>query len=202
MAAPTINNTLASEVSNSYVDVPYADDFWAQDYRSSYSTQWSGLSATQKINLLIKACKVIETARYCIPVTLPEYALHYDRRTGKVLSLNLTRQPVKYYFYQRLQFPRNLDVYFQNPPVGFTLGQIYLPEDVLIAQCEQALYLLNFDESAMASQIQGISMEKTALGKGNLDVTTEYTNRPSMFSPSAMELLRPYMVGGGKIQRA
>lgn len=200
--ALTLNATLAQETSNSYCDQNFADDYWANHFDSVKSAAWDALSDDNKTQLLIRATRVLESARYVIPVTLPEYALHYDRHTGVVQSLNLTRQPVKWFYYQKLQFPRNLDVYYMNPPQGVALGSIYVPEDVMIAECEQAIYLRNFDETAMANRLQGVTMEKVALGKQQIDTTQQYSVSGSMFAPMAFEMMSPYMIRGGKMQRA
>lgn len=192
----------ASELSNTYCTAAFADDYWANDYRSANVSQWAALANPAKTNLLIQACKVIETARFTVPVTLPEYAMHYDRRTRMVLSLNLTRTPVKFYYYQRLQFPRNLDIYYLTPPTGAALGDLYIPEDVLIAQCEQAMYLLNLDQTALATRMQGVLTNKVVLGNNAVGLTQEYSTVGSMFAPMALEMLRPYMFKGGKMQRA
>lgn len=192
----------ASEISNSYTTVAFANAYWANDYRSANVAQWAALANSAKTNLMIQACKVIETARFTVPVTLPQYAMHYDRRTHLVLSLNLTRTPVKFYYYQRLQFPRNLDVYYLTPPTGAALGDLYIPEDILIAQCEQAMYMLNLDQTALANRIQGVVTNKVVLGNNAVGLTQEYTTIGSMFSPMALEIVRPYMFNGGKMQRA
>lgn len=191
-----------SEISNSYCTKAFADSYWANDYRSANVAQWAALADSAKTNLLIQACKVIETARFTIPVALPDYAMHYDRRTRLVLSLNLTRTPVKFYYYQRLQFPRNLDVYYLSPPTGASLGDLYIPEDVLIAQCEQAIYLMNLDQTALSNRMQGVLTNKIVLGNNAVGITQEYATTGSMFAPMALEMLRPYMFKGGKMQRA
>lgn len=201
--AVTLITDLASEVANSYCDADFADAYWANDYRTAKVALWTALTADQKAKLLVRACAVIETMRFVIPYSLPEYALHYNRRTRTILDMNLSRDPVKYFYYQKLQFPRNLDVYFQNPPAGSVLGDLYIPEDIKNAQCEQAGYLLSFDESQLASRMQGVSMEKTSIGKGQVDVTVEYAGGlGTTMSPVALDYCRPYLVRGGKMQRA
>jgi hypothetical protein len=117
--------------------------------------------------------------------------------------MQLGRDPVKFFYYQRLQFPRNLDVYYQNPPVGAKLGDLYIPEDIMLAQCEQAGYLIGFDDSQLSSRMQGVSLETVSLGKGQVASTTEYSGvSGSSLAPAAVEYLKPYAVGGGKLQRA
>jgi hypothetical protein len=197
----TIDTTLGGEFSNSYVDLTYADDYWENHYSSVKAAQWAALSDEQKSQLLIRACRVLETARFTIPVTLPEYAIHYDRTTGKVLDLNLTTQPVKFYYSQRLQFPRNLDFVKMGPNGDLNLGDLYIPSEVQIAQVEQAMYMLNLDDGAIANRIQGITMDKFSVGKGQVDATQEYAVTGSMFAPLTLEMLRPLMVRGGRLQR-
>jgi hypothetical protein len=196
--AITLDTTLGGELSNSYVDLDYADDYWGNHFSSVKAAQWAALNDDQKTQLLVRACSILETARYTYTNTLPQYSIHYDRRTGKVLDMNLTRDPVKFYYYQRLQFPRNLDVHFISQPAGAQ----YIPEAVLIAQCEQAIYLLNVDETAMANRLQGITLDKVNIGSGAIESTQEYAVTGSMFAPMAFEMLRPYMVKSGKVRRS
>lgn len=199
--------TLAGELSNSYCDVAFADDYWTNHFSATKAAQWAALSATQKVRLLIQACKIIEGVRFTVPITLPDYALHYDRRTGKVLDINLTRNPVKYFYYQKLQFPRNLDVYYETVPTDSQenalahLGDIYMREEPQIAQCEQAIYTLNFDETSYSNRLQGITLDTLGLGRQQLAQTQEYGTTGSMLAPMAAEILRPLMVKGGRLQR-
>lgn len=197
--------TLGGELSNSYCDAPtFADDYWANHFSSVKAALWAALSDDQKSQLLIQACRVIETARYTYSNTLPQYSIHYDRRTGKIMDMNLTRDPVKYYYYQKLQFPRNLDIHYLAPQPGeaaYTVGSLYIPEDIMMAQCEQAVYMTTLDESALSNRIQGITMEKFGVGKGQIDSTQEYTSGGSMFSPMAFEIMRPYIIKSAKVVR-
>lgn len=201
--AVTLDNNLGSEVANSYVDIAYAVDYWANHFDSVKSAQWAALTANQQTYLLVRGCAVLETARYTYLNTLPQYSLHYDRRTGKVLDMNLTRDPVKYYYYQQLQFPRNLDVHYLEAQNGedYQVGDIYIPEPVMIAQCEQSMFLLNFDESAYANRMQGVILEKVSIGRGQIESTQEYSTKGSMFAPVALEMLKPYMLFGAKLRR-
>lgn len=206
----TLVPDLGLEISNSYCSLQYASDYWASDYRSGLSAKWAALTSDQQTKALIAACYSIERLRFVIPQALPAYALHYDRRTRKVLSLNLTRQPVKFYYYQRLQFPRNLDVYYLNlpgdvtPPANWAIGNLYIPEPILIAQCEQAMYLLDFDESDLAAQLQGVSLSTISLGKGEIEVTKQFTGsgRGVNLSPTAIGYLSEFVVKNGALLRA
>jgi hypothetical protein len=194
----TLDSALSLETSNSYCTAAYALDYWANHFDTVKSAQYAALTDTQQQKLLARACQVIEGLRFTIPITLPEYAIHYDRHTGKVLDLSLTRQPVKYFYYQRLQFPRNLDVYYFTEPVG----TIYMRPELKDAQCEQAMYLLNFDESALANRTMGITMEKVGVGKQAVDITQEYGAAGSSMSPIAYEFVRSLVVKGGRMQRS
>jgi hypothetical protein len=199
--ALALDTTKSGETSNSYCDQSYADDYWANHYSLTKSAQWGNLSDGQKTTALIQATRVLESVRFTYKVGLPDYALHYDRHTGQVLDLNLTRDPVKYFYYQRLQFPRNLDIYYEQSTPGLN-GQTYIRDEVMQAQCEQAMYLLNFDETATANRMQGITLDRIGLGKGQMDATQEYATSGTALAPMAYELLRDLMVRGGKLERA
>jgi len=191
----TIDNTISGEFANSYVDTSYADDYWRMHFSTIKAEQWAALSDDQKTILLVNACGITETARYTVSVELPSYALHYDSKTQLVRSFNTSRTPVKYAYNQNLQFPRNFDV-------STTTGDTYIPDSAMRAQCEQALYLLTLDESGMASRLQGVVRDQMSIGKGQISVSQEYAAAGSMFSPIALEILRPYMVKGGRTLRA
>jgi DnaT-like ssDNA binding protein len=201
--SPTVEGvldcTLSLETSNSYCNTEYCDGYWADHFDTTKAAQWAALSDAQKQRLLIRACATLDTLRFTVPHTLPEYALTYNRRTRTVMDMNLTRDPVKYYYYQKLQFPRNLDVYVETGPYGTT----YIPDNVLDAQCEQALYTLNFDESAIASRMQGITMEKLGLGKQAVEITQEFgSGIGTALSPTAYDFVRSLVVRGGRMQRS
>lgn len=197
----TLDSTIAGETSNSYCTLEYANNYWAGHYNSSLSDQWAALTDTQKIMLLIQACRVIERVRFVYPQALPHYALQYDRRTRKVVNLNLTRDPVKYYYYQKLQFPRNIDIYYLQPPPGVPIGSLYIREEPMQAQCEQAMYILNLDTTALSNKLQGISLDTFGLGKQQIEQTQQYGGVGSMLSPIAVEILSGLMVRDGKMRR-
>lgn len=189
-----IDNTSQGIYSNSYVDVAYCDNYFLNHYSATKAAQWAALTETQKITLLIAACRTIETARFTLRIPTSEFNLHYDYRTRTVLNLSLYTDPIKYYYYQRLQFPRNLDI-------DVITGQLYIPEPILNAQCEQAIYTLNFDESALASRMQGIVNDTVSIGKGQIHLNQEYVGQGSAFAPMAAEMCRTYFVLGQKMRR-
>lgn len=192
--ALTLNNTLKDVYANSYVDVTYCDAYWAGHFSATKVAQWANLSTQQKTTLLIAACRTIDSARYTLKIPTSEFNIHYDYRTRTVLNLSLYTDPIKYYYYQRLQFPRNLDV-------DTITGLVYIPEPILMAQCEQAIYTLNFDESALAARMQGVVNDTIGIGKGQIHLNQEYVGQGSAFAPMAMEMLRPYFVAGQKMRR-
>ncbi len=184
--ALTLNTTLTDPYANSYVDVAYCDDYWAAHYSVTKATQWAGLSTAQKESLLIRACRVIETARFTTqadPRTFPR--MEYSRRTRTVITWEDRVTATRYLYTQSLQFPRNLDV-------DLTDGHLFIPEPIQMAQCEQAVYSLNFDETAISNRLQGISADATYVGSIHLRQT--YDQGGSQFAPMALDMCRPFFI--------
>lgn len=204
MGAQTINSTLMSEIANSYIDKAYADAYWLNDYRTKNAAQWAALSDAQKTGLLIDACAIIERIRFTLPESRRDYVLFYDRRTQLTRMIDRNFQPFKYLFSQRLQFPRNLDIYVMDAPSPELLGQTYIRQEVMDAQCEQAMYLLNFDDSIYAARLQGVVKDSVGIGKGSITSDQEYAlgSSISMVAPRAFEKLSALMVVGGRLGRA
>lgn len=204
MASQDLNNTITSEIANSYVDLPTAAAYWASDYRTALSAQWAALTSAQQTGLLIDATRIIETIQFTLPNDVRDYVLYYDRRSRLTRLIDRNQQPFKFYYNQKLQFPRNLDVYVLNPPTPELMGAIYVPEDVMEAQCEQAMFLLNFDDTTYASRLMGVVKEQVGVGKGAVTNTEEYNHTGSltMLAPRAIEKLKPYMIKGGRRQRS
>ncbi len=184
---PTINSTIGGEYANSYLDVSFADDYFLSHWDSIKSAAWDLLDDSQKQQLLILACSVIETARFTNPSSRETPGLYYDSSTNKVLSLDPKTEPVRYYSYQALQFPRNLDR-------DMTTGALYIPEKVKMAQCEQAIYLNSYDPSAMANRLQGVVQDRVSLGSGQVTVSQQYVAEGSSFAPLALEYVRPFLI--------
>jgi hypothetical protein len=193
--ALTIDATLGTFTSNSYVDLAYADDYWANHFNATKVAQWLALTDEQKTTLLISGTRVIDTLRFTNRTTRADYSMRYNRLTGTVIDMSyLWREPVKWYYYQKLQFPRNLDVDPSN-------GSLYIPEPIKMAQCEQAMYLLNFDDTAMANRMQGVVLDTMSVGRGQIDITQEYASTGSAFAPMALEFVRPFLVKNAKAKR-
>lgn len=197
--ALTLDDTMAGTSANSYVDITYADDYFSGHYNTTLASQWSAFTDAQKTTLLLHACRVIETARFTLNVSVSEYQLHYDRITGQVLDISMNLQPVKYYYYQKLQFPRNIDL---TPPTPGNAGTLYIPEAILQAQCEQAIYLANLDQTAMATRLQGVTQETTSVGRNQIHISQTFSSEFSMYAPMALELISPYLIRGTHMRRA
>lgn len=188
--ALTLDNTIAGELSNSYVDVAYTDAYFDADnvFNPLQADTWAALSDNAKIKALIKACSVIETLRFT-------YRYGPDRPRFSWLPVTYpisgTDGPFRYDTYQALQFPRNQD--FDSN------GDLYIPEDVKMAQCEQAMYLISADKSAIETRLLGVTMERVSVGQ--IQATQEFAGSGAIpLSPDAYELLVKYVVGKGNMR--
>lgn len=193
--AITLDTTLNGTKSNSYCTVAYADDYFFNHWDTVKAAAWDALGFPQKTYLLVMACRLIETVKYTNQITIDEFQLFYDRRSGMILELDQTKEPVKYTYIQKLQFPRNLDR-------DYITGVVYIPEEIMMAQCEQAIYLTTYDETAVANRTKGIVNDTVGLGNGDLHLNQEYVSDGSAFAPMALEFVRPYMIkSGSKLRR-
>jgi hypothetical protein len=189
-----LDNTLSGETSNSYVDVAYCDAYWQQHYSTVRSALWAGLASDKKVLALIQACRTLESIRFTLPYSEHSKAhWYYNRSSARLIEHIDRKHPIKHLENQMLQFPRNIDMELET-------GDFYIPEAVMMAQCEQAVYLLSVDESAVENQIHGISQDSTAIGPISLKQT--YTGSGRLLAPVARELLSPYFVRNTKLGRA
>lgn len=192
----TFDASLSGQYSNSYCDLNFATTYFANHYIATSNTAWAALEPLQQQQLLIAACRIIETARFTNYVRPSDYQYMYDYTTGQVRQLADNAEPVRYLNIQSLQFPRNLDI-------DEASGASFIPVSIKLAQCEQAIYLLSYDGSAIAARMQGISSEAVSLGKGQIHSSVQYTGEGSAFSPMALEYCRPYFLkGGARMRRA
>lgn len=188
-----LDNTLATATANSYVDVTFADDYWANHWSAVKAAQWAALTTQQKTALLIQSCAVLEQIRFTVPVRLLDsYPLLYDRRSHTVLQISSVVPPVKWYYYQRLQFPRNIDR-------DVVSGVLFIPQEVQEAQCEQSVYMLNFDDSVLSNQLQGIEVDIASVG--GIHVRQNYSGKGNMVSPMAVEFLKKFMIRTNAVTR-
>lgn len=195
---PTLVTTLSSETANSYVNVAYCDTYWAEHYATLKATAWAALTSTQKASALFHACRSLEALRFTTP--LDRYVappLRYDNRNGLVMTMPYSGDACKADSNQALQFPRNLDIN--------TSGVYSIPDAIMAAQCEQALYLITFDEESAAATLRGLDYESVTVGQ--VSTTQRFTGGITAnvatlrLSPVAVEMVSPYLIRSNKLQR-
>lgn len=185
--ALTLDSTIAGELSNSYVDVAYCDGYWANHYSTTKAAVWSGLSASQKEQLLIQACGVIESLRFTSRRSKEwQNNLLFDAQHKRFFDVS-DGLPVKAIYTQALQFPRNVDLIESTQAWE-------VPESVMMAQCEQAVYLATFDDAALANRLQGVESDSLAVGGGALSVRQHFVTGGTALAPMAVEFLKPYLL--------
>jgi hypothetical protein len=94
---------------------------------------------------------------------------------------------------QRLSFPRNLE--------GI------VPDEVKEAEFEQAVYLVNFDDSTISARMSGIYKEEVRAGSVSVSNTYGANYRggggqATYVAPLAVDLLRPYLRRNSRLVRA
>jgi hypothetical protein len=182
--ALAIDNTLSATTSNSYCDIAYADSYWAGHFNTARAAQWAALNTAQKTMALIQATRVIETCRFTVYAHLRDsYRMVYDQRGHNVLTLADEIIPVKFFFYQTLQFPRNLDR-------DIITGVNFIPEPILEGQCEQAVYLLTYDETVAEKALQGVETDLVQVG--SIHTKGKYRENGTALAPMAKELVRQF----------
>jgi len=181
-----LDTTVGGSTSDSYVSIADADTYFANHYSTTKSADWAALTSGQKESALRRGAQVIDSLRVldtelgwgALPVALLE-----------VDEYNLTIHRLQ--FNQRMQFPRNLDL---EAGVGF------IPQNVKDAQCEQAVFLITFDDSVLQSSLQGITSETIQAGPIRVHQSLRQTG--SFVSPMAVELMRIYFRPTKRIKRA
>lgn len=182
----TLNATLSDQYANSYVTTSEADTYWTNHYSSTSAASWAALSTAKKEMLLVYSCRVLESLRFTIERNQPRLPRSwYNRGTGKVIFLIDRLEPAKYLSTQSLQFPRTIDLDQTN-------GTTFIPDPIKWAQCEQCIYLLNFDDSILANRIQGVS--KDAVVVGAIHSRQEIEAGGSAIAPIALEMVKPYLI--------
>lgn len=95
---------------------------------------------------------------------------------------------------QLLEFPRMMPVFNRIGVIGFEdSGEV--PEAVKAAQCEEALALLRYGNSAR-TKAQEQNVIRVQFG----NVTEEYRASLKLLSREALELLKPYLAGAVSIR--
>lgn len=180
--------TVGGPTSNSYVTVNEANVYFANHYLTAKSTVWAALTQPRKESALKRACQQIETLRV-LDDELSAGRLPIELVIDYGYDLIIHRAEID----QKLQFPRNLDL--------DTTGEPYVLQDVKDSQCEQAVYLMSFDDTALITSTQGILEE--AVTAGAVKSYTKYAEGrpPTYLSPMAIELMRPYLRTSGRLRR-
>lgn len=185
--ALALNTTISGQGANSYVGITYCDDYWLGHYIAQKSALWAALTTAQKTSALVHACRDIEALKFTeVSGSNRSLRLGRDLRSELIKLQDADdKSPKKADSTQALQFPRNLD--------RDSAGVLYLPEAVLMAQCEQALYRLTADSSAMISVMQGVQSESVRVG--NVSVSQTFSGQVGItVSPVSVSLLSPFLL--------
>lgn len=180
--------TVGGETSNSYVTVNEANVYFANHYLTAKATLWAALTQPRKESVLKRGCQQIETFKV-LDDELSTGRLPFALMIDLGYDLTIHRAEIN----QRLQFPRNLDL--------DSTSNVFIPQEVKDAQCEQAVYLLGFDDAALITSQQGILEE--AVTAGAVKSYTKYAEGrpPTYLSPMAVELMRPFFRTTGRLRR-
>ncbi len=181
--------TVGGENSNSYQSISGADAYFKYHYSISKAAEWDALSTGRKESALKRACQQIETIKMLDSElgsgALPSALVIFE---GYEITVHKMMQ------YQRLQFPRNLDM--------DSNGVAYIPQEVKDAQCEQAIHMVLFDDTALQLGQSGVVEE--AVTAGEVKAYNKYAEGriPTYISAMAAELLRPYFRNSSRVRRA
>jgi hypothetical protein len=191
----TLTSTIAGKDSNSYVDLTYANAYFSGHYSSDKATKWAALVNDQKNHVLVAATRVLETIKVVEESRSElEYIPAYNRLTGGVTFFYEDKDNVvRSNYYQKLQFPRNVDI-------DTTTGLFFIPEEIKMAQCEQAIFLLDFDEDSIAAKLSGVTNDVVTAGQ--ISIRKQISSTGSMIAPAAYEFLKPYLRTATKMRRA
>jgi len=183
-----LDTTVGGSASNSYVSVAEANTYFNNHYLAAKKTLWNTLAGPQKESVLKRSCQLLET------LLVLDDQLSFGRLPVELVidfgyDLSIHRSELN----QKLQFPRNLDV---DP-----IGDPFIPQEVKDAQCEQAVYLLAFDDTTLVTLIGGIVEE--AVTAGAVKTYTKYSEGqpPTYLSPHVIELMRPFLRPTSRLRR-
>jgi hypothetical protein len=189
----TINSTIADERANSYAAITDFQEYWGQHWDAVTSALM--LAITDPTLLLIRACRSLESLHFTETVDpLADYHLVYDSRQQQIRSVKTNYgRPQKYNYYQHLQFPRTLDVYQD--------GTLYIPPEIVAAQCEQAAYEYGLDTSTLSDSLLGI--DRSAINVGGVSLSQHVRSKGTMVGPVAYNMCKPYLINQiARLQRA
>lgn len=184
-----LDSTVGGSASNSYVTMAEANTYFTNHYLTAKKTLWNTLGGPQKESVLKRACQLLETL-----LVLDDQLSTGRLPVALVVDLGYDLSVHRSEYNQRLQFPRNLDVDLTGAP--------FVPQEVKDAQCEQAVYMLAFDDTTLITLQQGIVEE--AVTAGAVKSYTKYSEgmAPSYLSPQVIELMRQYLRPTSRLRRA
>lgn len=178
----TLDTTISGDSSNSYSDLAYADSYFVSHVNSTKRDTWAAMSDDEKTSALIQACVMIEALKMTeLDRTIPTLAERMVLATAYPYLADV-RYPAM--LTQYLQLPRNVDVKQD--------GTYFIPDAAKMAQCEQAVFLRNADESSLVAQRQGIKHD--GVNADGVSVGTTYTGNADMYAPMAIQLIRPLLL--------
>jgi hypothetical protein len=179
--------TVAGSDTDSYISVRDTDLYFNGHWSLTKQDSWNAMETAQKERLLKTATHVLETMRFL------------DREAGGtalpeslILNADDDIEIRRYSVTQRLSFPRNVDVDADGVP--------FVPQAIKDATCEQAVYIITFDEAVLATQYTGIIAETAEAG--SVRMYANYGRLGTMLSPIAAELIRPYLRPTRRLMRA
>lgn len=185
-----IDATIGGSASNSYVTRAEATTYFANHYSLSKSVAWAALTITQQDAALLRATQIVDGIRV-LDTELGSGALPVALVAHDMYDLTIHRQMVG----QILSFPRNIDLDINSAA--------FIPQAVKDSECEQAIFLIAFDDSALQTQMQGILSESVQAGP--VSTSTHYGAAGaagSYVSPIVMELMHPFIRPTRRLKRA
>jgi hypothetical protein len=183
-SASVVISEIYSNFSTSYCSLDFATTYFSDHYKPGYATQWAALSPGQQGMLLNAATRDIEQLRFVDRQAVPTYRYFTDPVKGRILILTPRRDPIKYNYYQSLQFPRSVDIHQD--------GTVFIPMEMQWAQCEQAIYRLNFDETLLSNARQGLSINSIKVG-GGVSIYQHLNSGGDNIAPTALAYIRGYL---------
>jgi hypothetical protein len=179
-----ISSEIYSDYATSYCSLAFAVTYFANHYKAAYAVQWAALTPGQQGMLLNAACRDIEQFRFVDRQAVPTYRYFVDPVKGRMLILTPRRDPIKYNYYQSLQFPRSVDIHQD--------GTVFIPMEMQWAQCEQAIYRLNFDETLLSNARQGLSINSIKVG-GGISIYQHLNSGGDNLAPTAKAYISGYL---------
>jgi hypothetical protein len=182
--------TVGASNANSFQTELEANAYFAAHWSLTKKAAWEAMIASGRKESLLKAA-----TRVLVTLRVHDMTITADRLPAALMDdWDAVENAVitKYDADQSLPFPRNIDVDDAGDP--------FIPDGVKEAQAEQAIYMLTFDESAIANSLTGVIEE--AVGAGGVRSYVQYTGSSSFIAPLALELMKPYLRRSSKLRRS